>query len=498
MERETKLLRQYILLQLIIFMLVLTGCEHPDSEYVEVVSDQELANVLTTSETLYGTVYSPNGAYYARGNEVTVSIYDAKLDTLVIEYESKNSFNAFLGWASDSSSFYFQPYSGGLLGHRDPIHKLRLPDSEQTHQGTSPACLLNCADANLSQTDLQNINLQDVDLSYTDLREANLIGADLRGANLYGSKITGGTQFDEKWQLVWQIVNQEAAERDLIQAKLGGAYLVGVDLSDANLQGAFLGRAKLSESNLSGANLGETDLTEADLSQTDLTGANLKSATLTNVVLAGANLSNADLRRAKLWKVNLNSINLKDANLSNANLHDADLRYASLGQTDFRNADLRGANLHRLDFRGGDFRNADLRGADLTRAILHKAKFDDTTQLDPKWRRVWDLLSRATTENDLSGIDLSNANLWGGNLAETNLQEANLHMADLNSANMRRADLRGADLSQANLRNVNLRGADLRKADLTEANLHGVIYDNATQWPQNFAPETAGAINASP
>ena len=62
-------------------------------------------------------------------------------------------------------------------------------------------------------------------------------------ADLRGAKIDETTQIDAKWRLVWEIVNQGAASRDLHQVDLRGADLTGADLTGADLQGVYLKRA---------------------------------------------------------------------------------------------------------------------------------------------------------------------------------------------------------------------------------------------------------------
>ncbi|GAB1541278.1 pentapeptide repeat-containing protein [Scytonema sp. NUACC21] len=123
--------------------------------------------------------------------------------------------------------------------------------------------------ANLSSTDLTG-----ADLTGADLDSANLTGADLTGANLNGANLNGAnlrqtqiietTKIDQKWSLVWQIVNQGAIQN-----------LSSADLSDADLSSADLSGADLSSADLSGADLSSADLSGADLSGADLSGADL-------------------------------------------------------------------------------------------------------------------------------------------------------------------------------------------------------------------------------
>jgi len=140
--------------------------------------------------------------------------------------------------------------------------------------------------ADLSEANLSGANLSGANLSGADLYGANLSGTDLSGANLggvdlMGTTLTDSTRLDAKWRLVWSIINEPGASRDLREADLRGA-----DLREAELSGANLDRADLSGADLSEANLSEADLGEADLSGTDLDGANLRGAKVTEEQLA--------------------------------------------------------------------------------------------------------------------------------------------------------------------------------------------------------------------
>jgi uncharacterized protein YjbI with pentapeptide repeats len=108
----------------------------------------------------------------------------------------------------------------------------------------------NLSEADLQAADLSVANLSGADLGGADLREANLSGADLSGADLRGAHLTGAhltgakindfTRIDDKWRLVWEIVNQGAQGRDLSRADLSEANLRGAKLRGANLVGANL------------------------------------------------------------------------------------------------------------------------------------------------------------------------------------------------------------------------------------------------------------------
>jgi predicted nucleic acid-binding Zn ribbon protein len=109
---------------------------------------------------------------------------------------------------------------------------------------------------------------------------------------------------------------------------------------------------------------------------------------------------------------------------------------------------------------------------------------------------------------ELAGADLSEANLSGSLLNEANLFGANLVEAPLVMANLVGANLFETDLSRANLEGANLVGANLVRANLVAASLVGAKYNTEpyedefglhqpTQWPDDFDPIAAGAIDVS-
>ncbi len=183
----------------------------------------------------------------------------------------------------------------------------------------------NLKGANLWRANLERVNLRGANLGDVNLRGANFRGANLGGANLVGAKleradlgdtkIDKDTKLDDKWGLVWRIVNQGAKGADLKGANLGDANLEDADLSNANLAGA-----KLGDADLVGVNLGSAKLGGAGLSNTNMEGA----------YLHGADLGGADLENANLKGANLEGANLKGANLHGAKLEGAKLEGAKL------------------------------------------------------------------------------------------------------------------------------------------------------------------------
>lgn len=136
----------------------------------------------------------------------------------------------------------------------------------------------NLRQANLSRANLEGANLRGTILVNADLRGTNIKGANLRGAKLNGAKLElvnkkNLTKLDNRSLLMWQIVNQPKAGRNL-----AGANLDGFNLDSANLRNANLSRAKLTWVNFENANLNSANLAGADISGTNFTKANLKGA----------------------------------------------------------------------------------------------------------------------------------------------------------------------------------------------------------------------------
>lgn len=324
--------------------------------------------------------------------------------------------------------------------------------------------------ADIRSGNLTNANLERADLSGADVRNGNLTAANLEGADLRGTNLANAsfsrtnllnalvddqTVMDETegW-LLWEIVNEGAAGRDLR----------GVDLSWAILPGANLREAKLNGGRLCYADLRGADLAGADLRDADLRGANLERADLRGTNLAGANLKVTNLQKTLVddqtvmddidgWLV----WEIVNEGAPGRDLRGIDLSLAVLPGSNLSKANLSGASLRQAKLGGGD-----LRGADLTYADLR--------------------------DSDLCGARLANANLRGADLSGADLDYADLRGADLGGARLRYAGLQGADLSEANL----------RAADAiwfgTEIILEGARYDDETKWDMGYDPAAEGAI----
>lgn len=170
------------------------------------------------------------------------------------------------------------------------------------------------------------------------------------------------------------------------------------------------------------------DLGKADLSKADLHGVNLRQA---------------DLHGANLSETKLNGASLNKADLLGAVLHKADLQEADLQEADLSRADLRETNLRETKLSETKLSGADLCRADLYGADLYHVKIDEATQIDAKWKLVWELMNQGGKQRDLHGADLSGANLRGTNLSESDLRFAQLSLVNLVNATLTGACMYG-------------------------------------------------------
>lgn len=314
-------------------------------------------------------------------------------------------------------------------------------------------------DAQFMQCDLQGVDLryvttlptfQECDLSRVNLRgqqgslkiqRCNLSGADLTGFsahspgawcqwNLSGVQIDASTQWDTRWQVIWEVQNQ-GRKHDLAGADLRYVQLTDLDLSGADLSGA--------------------DLSGAWVAYTNLAGANLTGANLTNTRFAyGANLSQTDLRQAH-WEQY--PPRFENCNLAHARFDGLNLSACLSGQPNSAGAylDLSGVNLANADLSRSTLRNAKLHQTMLTNANLAQVNFQGA-----------DLTGADLSGADLTNADLSQANLTEANLSNANLTETKLYQTKLYQANLTRALLRDTQFNQTKFQNTNCAAAKIQ------------------------------------
>jgi uncharacterized protein YjbI with pentapeptide repeats len=179
-----------------------------------------------------------------------------------------------------------------------PLSNANLQQAYLAHANLSGANLsgAHMYQANLSQANLSQANLSGADLDNADLLLSNLSGTNLKRAILYRAYVSSSF-------LNFNLNAAVKDARDIREAHLYPAGLIGADLS-----GAFLPDVNLSGYNLQGI----------DLSGADLYGADLVNVTLHDANLRGANLSNADLDNTNLYRVDLNGAQVTTEQLSQA------------------------------------------------------------------------------------------------------------------------------------------------------------------------------------
>lgn len=134
--------------------------------------------------------------------------------------------------------------------------------------------------------------------------------------------------------------------------------------------------------------------------------------------------------------------------------------------------------------------------AELIGSPTRESVFDDQVDVEKILAADADAFTLAYLRGaELRGAYLSGADLFGADLASADLRGADLGGANLSTANLRGADLSGANLHEADVSDADLSGADLSRANLTGADLRGALYDAVTAWPDDFDPESAGAIH---
>lgn len=165
--------------------------------------------------------------------------------------------------------------------------------------------------------------------------------------------------------------------------RLGGARLIGVDLSGTNLERADLRGARLDSANLSGAQLGEAKIDGASMERARLVRASAVHASVRGVSGAYLDASSSDLRgvqgqRADLRHGNFAGADLSGANFEGAMLIDCSLDGALVQDGKFEDADLRYARARISATKA-------LEGARLTGSRLGFASTEDVLRHTPRF-----------------------------------------------------------------------------------------------------------------
>ena len=133
----------------------------------------------------------------------------------------------------------------------------------------------------------------------------------------------------------------------------------------------------------------------------------------------------------------------------------ADLSGCDFYAAIFKNEDLRGVNFTNANLLGADLSGSNLTGADFSFAFMK-----------------YTILNNA----DLSNADLSFVKLIRGEIINANLTNSNFH----------RATLYRADFTNSDLSNANFSFSILTYANLALTNLQGIDLDNAGTWGTNL------------
>jgi uncharacterized protein YjbI with pentapeptide repeats len=270
-----------------------------------------------------------------------------------------------------STNLNFANFKAANLSNSD-LRELNLRNSNFSGANLSEA---NLSDTNLNSVNFYRANLCKANLNAANLDAVNFCGANLNEANLEYANLRGAqiqeAIIDEKWYLVWDIINNGAEGRvlyglDLSMADLEGANFAEADLHNTNFTGAKLSRANLARSNLFKANFYEANLGEADLREASLQEANLKYANLRGTQTQEAII---DEKWYLVWDIVNNGA--EDRDFSKVDLSEADLRSANL-----KGSNLSGTNLSKSILVGANLRWADLREANFREANLAESFFD--------------------------------------------------------------------------------------------------------------------------
>lgn len=141
-------------------------------------------------------------------------------------------------------------------------------------------------------------------------------------------------------------------------------------------------------------------LERAKLGSAFLEGVDLSNGYLRGIYLAGAHMAGANLERACLSGADLNGAFLQESCLSDANLEGAHMLQAMLDKAWLEDTHLQKARLN-----GARLRGACLRGAHVEGALVKSAVVDGETLL-------WDL--SVDNGTDFSGVALANARVQPG------------------------------------------------------------------------------------
>ena len=131
--------------------------------------------------------------------------------------------------------------------------------------------------------------------------------------------------------------------------------------------------------------------------------------------------------------------------------------------------------------------------------VLEGSKIDESTEMDVKYRLLWEFINLGGENRDLRAVNLSDIEInfkdncdedSQVNLKGANLEGANLSNADLYHFNFGNANLKNADLS--NSRYAFLDGACLNGANLSDTQFDEGFFGNTSCIKANFSRASFG------
>jgi uncharacterized protein YjbI with pentapeptide repeats len=395
-----------------------------------------------------------SGISLYQANLSDANLYKANLITTILEEADLSRANL-IESNLKNKKFPKTNLSGANLS-RANLNGAKFYTSTKLNNTNFSSSNLNRADLsglNLGGNNFTGANLGEANLQSTNLNAANLCGANLSKANLeYANMREAQIQeviIDEKWYLVWDIVNNGAERRDLhgldlSMADLEVANLFEADLRNVNLTGTKLNRANLEKSNLVKANLIKADINMANLRMANLREANLCEANLRETDLRGANLCEANLKYAKLHRTQIQEAiidekwylvwDIVNNGAEGRDLSGVDLSEADLSGANFKNANLNSSNLSRSILNGSDFSWTDLSKANFRRANLAGANFDWADISEADLSEVEGFGSITCSGANFSGTCFRYTSIPSDSLDEFRQQGANFNAVDFSEA----------------------------------------------------------------
>jgi uncharacterized protein YjbI with pentapeptide repeats len=278
----------------------------------------------------------------------------------------------------------------------------------------------------LSKLEILQTDLTDADLSESQLQNVRATKANLSGINLHGSQLVR-----------FNAIQARLTGADLSFVRATDADFSSADLRDANLEGALLAYGNFKSADLRGAvccraNFANATFWQCPLDGADFSGADLSWASIDEAVLRVARFNGAKFAHTRLIQCDLEYMSLPGANFESAILHEAHLTGSHMPAANFQGADLTLAGLAEIDWPRADLRNADLRGA-----TFHMG----------------------SSRSGLVGSPIASEGSRTGFYTDELYEQGFKAPEEIRKANLCGADLRGAKIDDVDFYLVDLRGA---------------------------------------